>query len=44
MTTPILITIVLIEEEWAIKASKYKYRINIDKAIISSYLFYMLYA
>ena len=26
-------TIAPMEEEWATKASKYKYRINIDKAI-----------
>ena len=26
-------TMALIEEEWVIKANKYKYRINADKAI-----------
>ena len=29
----ILITIVLIEEEWAVMASKYGYRIDADKAL-----------
>ena len=33
MITPILTTMALIKEEWAIKASKYKYGINTDKAI-----------
>ena len=33
MTTLIPTTIVLMEEEWAAKASKYRYRININKAI-----------
>ena len=33
MTTLISITIVLIEQEWAVKASKYGYGINADEAI-----------
>ena len=32
MTTPIPITMVLTEQEWAVKASKYRYRIDADKA------------